>query len=231
MKFTTNFLITVVLFFGVLINSSAQTKTEYRMASLSLSGNLKEFDTATGQCGASTYSIGENSVLEVIRPINSGEDYVVQVYLKTSSESDAVDFDRTYCISKADLYDNNYFRKYSKIDYGVLAVPYKMRFAPFSFFPGGTLGGYVGRKINLKNFQSSFVFHGGLSAIPLNNINSDIVDVKLGFTGGLGWIWYVDKDFQIGLVTGIDLFDGVNQWTYKYQPWLSFNIGYSFSSK
>src|SRR5690606_34993546 len=104
-------------------------------------------------------------------------------------------------------------------------------FEPFSISPGGTLGYYIGRRFNKRNFTNSLVAFSGLSAIPLNNINSDIVDTKMGITGGAGWIWYVEEDFQIGLLTGVDLFDGVDKWTYGYQPWVSFNIGYSFATK
>lgn len=213
-------------------NISAQSVVNtYRIATVDLIGNLKEFNTQTGQCGTHTFNCLRNTVVEVIRELNNGSIYVVSIYVKTSSDTKAVTFDQLYCISKADLFDNNYFREYSKIDYGILAVPYKMRFAPFSIYPGGTLGMYVGRKFNKKNFSNSIVAFGGLASIPLNNINSDIVDTKLGFSAGAGWIWYVAQDFQIGLITGIDLFDGVDKWTYKYQPWLSFNIGYSFATK
>jgi len=213
-------------------NVSAQSVVNtYRIATVDLIGNLKDFNTASGLCGTNTFNCLQNSVVEVIRELNNGSDYVVSIYIKTSSDTKAVTFDQLYCISKADLLDNNYFRAYSKIDYGILAIPYKIRFDPFSIFPGGTLGAYVGRKFNKKNFSNAIVAFGGLSSIPLNNVNSNIVDTKLGFSAGAGWIWYVAQDFQIGLITGVDLFDGVDKWTYKYQPWLSFNIGYSFATK
>jgi hypothetical protein len=206
-------------------------QSTYRVASVDLNGNLNVFKSLSSTCGTQNYDCAKGTVVEVIRELDNGAKYVVAIYIKTSSEPSAVNFDTLYCITKADLFDNNYFRPYSKIDHGVLAIPYKMRFAPFSIFPGGTLGYYVGKKINKKNFVNSIVFFGGISTIPLNNINSDIVDVKLGFSAGAGWIWYVEQDFQIGLIGGIDLFDGVDTWTYKYQPWLSFNIGYSFATK
>jgi hypothetical protein len=41
----------------------------------------------------------------------------------------------------------------------------------------------------------------------------------------------VSKNFQIGVVTGTDLFDGASDWSYGYEPWLSVQIGFKFTKE
>lgn len=198
------------------------------MAIINLEGNFTEHFTSPESCGTETFSAQINTVIELVNKF--GDRWSVKVYRAYEGDNQIEKkIGKTYCISEDDL--NRFFIDFTKLDYGILTVPFKVRFDPFKIFPGGTIGGFVGRKFVRQRSTSTLLGFAGLSSIPLNNINSDVIDTQLGITGGAGYVWYVLEGFQVGFIAGIDLFDGVNSWPYKYQPWASFNIGYAFTSQ
>lgn len=198
------------------------------MAIINLTGNFTEFNTQTRTCGTETFSARANTVIELVTPEGSDKWVIKARRAYVGDDQIQKAGGQTYCISTADL--ESFFIDFSKIDYGILSVPFKVRFEPFKVFPGGTLGGFIGRKFVTQRSTSSWIGFAGLSSIPLNNINSDVIDTKLGVIFGTGYVWYVTDDFQLGAVMGWDIFDGVGDWVYKYQPWVSFNVGYTFTS-
>jgi hypothetical protein len=205
---------------------NAQDKNKYYSAIIDVDGILVPFSAGTG-CGTSTLDARKNTIVKYVGDI--GTNVYVEVFRRFPNNPNQVELSKTYCLSKTQF--NTYFIKYSRIDYGVLAIPYKMRFKPFSIYPGGTLGGYVGKKKQGLSGTSSAAFFGGFSSIPLNSSDSETIDNKFGFSAGLAYVWNIeDSGFQLGLISGVDLFDGVNTWVYKYQPWLSFSIGFGFTT-
>ncbi len=106
-------------------------------------------------------------------------------------------------------------------------MPFKIRFNPITIAPGGELGGYYGWYIKDTNWL--FAAHAGLTSISLNNIDAETPENKLGLTIGVALINDIGKNFQVGIVTGIDLFDGADKWAYGYAPWLSLQIGFTFT--
>lgn len=210
---------------------SAQNSTfspgDLKMAVIDLPGNFLEYNPNTKQCGAKSFSAKENTVVRLVVAI-PGNRWVVKAIRAYDGADQIQEGGTTYCISELDL--ELYFIDFTKRDYGVLAIPYKGRFDPFSIYPGGTLGAYIGRKFVNQRSTSSLLGFGGLSSIPLNNVQAEIVENKIGVTLGAGYVWYIAEGFQVGIIGGWDFFDGVGAWAYKYQPWASFNIGYSFTS-
>lgn len=225
--------ISLLLFFIVCISwANAQARGDLKMAIIDLIDNFNSYDTNKRTCNNDAFSAQANTVIELVTELE--DKWVVKAYRAFVNRDDNDNQIQkssaiTYCIDKNDL--NDFFINFSKTDYGILAIPFKVRFAPFKIFPGGTIGGYIGRKFVQQRSSSTLLGFAGLSSIPLNDVNSDVIDTQLGITVGTGYVWYVVEGFQIGLITGVDLFDGVNDWPYKYQPWLSFNIGYTFTSQ
>lgn len=202
------------------------SKGDLKMAVVSLDGIFQTYDTKTKQCKADALSAKENTVIKLIAKID--DSWIVKA-VRVYEESDQIkDGGITYCISEFNI--ETFFIDFTKKDYGILSLPFKGRLSPFNVYPGGTLGGYFGRKFVTQKSSSSLIGFGGLSSIPLNDANSDVVDNKFGITIGGGYIWYIDEGFQIGALVGWDFFDGVEKWTYKYQPWISFSVGYGFTS-
>ncbi len=207
-------------------SSSSFSAGELKMAVIDLPGNFLEYNPNTKQCGAKSYSAKENTVIRLVVKLNNR--WVVKAIRAYDGTDQIQEGGSTYCISEVDL--ELYFIDFTKRDYGILAIPYKGRFSPFSIYPGGTLGAYIGRKFVNQRSTSSLLGFGGLSSIPLNNAAAEIVENKIGVTLGAGYVWYIAEGFQVGVIGGWDFFDGVGSWAYKYQPWASFNIGYSFTS-
>jgi hypothetical protein len=187
-----------------------------------------------GSCGSETYDIGGGKfkIKYISKKVGDDNTYIIQIItnkanLKTSDNY--ADVDNQYCISKND-YDNQLDSKppcNTCGEFGMLAVPFKLRFNPTTIAPGGELGGFYGWYIG--NTKWLFATHAGLTSIALNDVNAETPDNKIGLTVGMALINDVSKSFQVGIVSGIDLFDGVENWAYKYNPWLSVQIGFKFT--
>lgn len=184
-----------------------------------------------GNCSTS-YDIGSRGKIKFILDLGSGK-YLIEVVRNNANSGTASNYadvdSNQYCISKSD-YDNLFSDKAptnSRTAYGFLAVPFKLRFNPTTVAPGGELGGFYGWFIKDSNWI--FAPHAGLTFISLNDINSATPENKTGFTFGLALINDVSKNFQIGIVSGVDLFDGADNWEYGYNPWLSVQFGFKFT--
>lgn len=180
-----------------------------------------------GSCQTTTADIGRKAEIKIIQAL-AGDKFEIGIVWNMANDEAGENFALTannYCISKKDL--STYFRS-TKIrsDFGVLAVPFKLRFDPVQITAGGELGGYWGPYISRN---TALIFHAGLTFISLNDVNSDTPETKLGVTGGLGFVKKVTNEFQIGVVSGIDVFEGVEDWPYKFQPWLSLQVGWQFT--
>jgi hypothetical protein len=187
---------------------------------------------SSNSCGSETFDIGGGKYR--IKFISKIDDNIYLIEIVTNkpnikSTDKYADVKYPYCISKAD-YENKFASNppsNSRTAYGMLAVPFKLRFNPTTIAPGGELGGFYGWFLCNSNWL--FVTHAGLTSIALNDVNAATPDNKLGFTGGIGFINDVGKNFQFGVVSGIDLFDGVDKWAYGYNPWISLQIGFKFT--
>lgn len=204
---------------------------EYKMLIINAPDVFNSFNVAQNQCNQDSFSAQQNTVVQILSKV--GDKSVVKVIRAYIGDGNMVEINETYCISNTAL--SEFFIDFTKTDYGILAIPYKVRFSPFKLFPGGTLGGYVGRKFVRQNSTSSLLGFGGLATIPINTLTTpdnqtDVPDIKLGISVGVGYVWYLAEGFQIGGIVGYDFFDGFDKWTYRKQPWLSFNIGYGFTS-
>jgi hypothetical protein len=155
---------------------------------------------------------------------NPANTYLV-VLTKNNKGAGMGAIDQLYCIGKDNL--NQFFRATRGWEVGVLTVPFKLRYDPVKVMAGNTLGGFFGRGIGKA---ATFGAFGGLTNVPLSDTNSDVPQTKWGVGGGLGFIWTPVGSFQLGLISGVDLFEGVEDWHYGYKPWFSFSIGYAFLS-
>lgn len=188
--------------------------------------------TGAATCTNSSFSLGYKSEIKFVQVL-AGDRYLIELVgnLANSRPNDNfAEINKRYCISK-DFFDNNFkdtAPPKTRKDFGILAVPFKVRVDPIQITAGGELGGYFGWYLGDRS-SSVAILHAGLTFISLNDINSETPETKVGFTGGIGFINKVNENFQLGLITGVDLFEGVEDWEYGYQPWVSLEIGYKFT--
>ncbi len=223
------FLACTIFFFS---HSMAQTSGEFKYPRgfADITGVVKVY--SSGSCGTNTFDIGGgNYRIKFISKIDDNTFLIEIVTNKANvnSTDNYADVNKQHCMSKTD-YENKFDftpPSNSRTAFGMLAVPFKLRFNPTTIAPGGELGGFYGWYLGNSNWL--FATHAGLTSIALNDVNAATPDNKLGFTGGIALINDVGKNFQIGIVTGVDLFDGVDKWVYKYNPWLSVQFGFKFT--
>ncbi len=192
------------------------------------------FTFDAGKCGDKGYAAGEYASFKIVSVI---DDNTYEVVLTNNNVDDPDDYpgfefakmrNHYYCISKDVI--ETYFRKAGvRVDFGTLVVPFKLRFDPVSITAGGELGGFLGFYLGKSNFMP--LVHAGFTFVSLNDANAEVPETKLGFTGGVGFVSQFGPRFEAGLISGIDLFEGVEDWQYKYSPWLSLQIGYSFTKR
>lgn len=226
----------VVLLVLIAFGGSAQAQTpaleSLHVIRTEVSGVVKLFDTGTRTCivdASKTYVMFPRSVVEFREVLPTGE-YIIKVTIRiVSQDTKQVETGKLYCISKENF--DAYFKPYSRFDYGALAIPFKGRFAPFQIGPGGTLGLYVGSSLKRLTYTLMPLASLGVSATAVNRPDSNNTDAKLGVTGAAGVVMILPGDFQLGGLIGIDLFEGVDTWVYKYQPWLSLSIGTTLINK
>lgn len=227
----------LILFFLIFTNSSLQAQTtgdiRFPVGFATSQDIVQLFDG--GSCTSTTFDIGSRGKIKYIKDLGDDK-YLIEVVRNNANEADSTDNfadpnDNRYCISKND-YHNLFSKKAAtntRTAYGFLAVPFKLRFNPTTVAPGGELGGFYGWFIK----DSNWIFgpHAGLTFVSLNDIDSDTPENKPGFTFGLTLINDVSDNFQIGVLSGIDIFNGVEEWTYGYSPWLSVQFGFKFTKQ
>lgn len=215
--------------------SYAQTVGDIRFP---ISGSLNEnivhaFDGSS--CTPSIgFDIGPRGRIKFLKDLGNGNYLIDVTRNNVNSNNGLADFANVngkYCISKDD-YDSFFDKKKwsnSRPVYGFLAVPFKLRFNPTTVAPGGELGGFYGWFIK----DSSWILapHAGLTFISLNDINANTPENKTGFTFGMALINDVSDNFQVGIISGVDIFDGVDDWVYGYSPWLSVQFGFKFTKQ
>lgn len=140
-----------------------------------------------------------------------------------------VDVGERYFLSK-EAFNSYSVRFYSGLDYGLLVVPFKLRFNPGSLSPGAALGPYIGYKFGSNtNVYTSIIATLGLTGVSLNDVNSDNVNNVLGLTYGSGVILNFNNKIQIGAVLGADYIgEQGKDWDYQNKLWVSIAIGFAF---
>lgn len=194
-----------------------------------VAGILATYDTQSAACGTTTFDAGQYARLVVANTLDN--DRLLVVLARNSAGEGMAAIRTYYCITKSNL--NTYFKpKEGGTEIGVVTVPFKMRFGPMKLMAGNTIGPFIGRRFGSVNGNHSTALgFASLTNVPLNDINDDVPETKWGLGLGAGWVWSVRRDFQVGVVSGVDLFEGVEKWKYGYKPWLSLSIGYAFLNR
>jgi hypothetical protein len=221
--------ITTVIFILMTIYTNAQSPKEVFVMKndANVDNILKRFDTGNDNCGLDLYSVGSYARLIISRKLDDST--FVVVLSKNNSGDNMAEINKYYCISKSSL--DNYFKRKAKPEIGILTVPFKLRIDPIKVMAGNTVGPFIGKKFYHQNETSSILLiFASLTNVPLNDLNASVPETKWGLGIGTGYVWTIAENFQTGIITGIDLFEGVESWPYKFQPWLSLSIGYSFTS-
>lgn len=202
-----------------------------------VSANLRnvvfEMDDANN-CTSTSYDIG-TKYAKIKFIAEKGSDYYIIEVIGNGANKNTSDnyapINERYCIEKEkyiqDFRDTK--RSNTRTAYGMLGVPFKLRFSPTTIAPGGELGGFYGWYLGGTKWIAAF--HAGLTLIALNDVNSDTPENKTGFTGGVTLINDTSSNFQFGIVSGVDIFDGVDDWVYKYTPWISIQVGFKFTKE
>ena len=209
-------------------STSSPQKNEIYRVKINLVGNFHDFNTKTSTCEDTTFDAVENTLISVVNVLPVTNMVVVKV-IRAFNGANQVTRNVTYCINESDL--SSWCDLYDPTDTGILSIPFKLRFAPTTFSTGGTVGYYVGHKFEGRTSSTTLLGFMGIGLISLNDISSKTPDSKLGLTIGGGYVWKpsADKDFQVGIITGVDIFEGADQWVYKYWPWVSLSIGFTFT--
>ncbi len=221
--------ITTIFFILTTIYANAQSFKEVFVMKddANVENILKRFDTGYENCGTDLFSVGSLAQLIISRKLD--DNTFVVVLSKNNSGANMAEINKYYCISKASL--DNYFKRKAKPQIGILTVPFKFRIDPIKVMAGNTVGPFIGKKFYHQNGTSSTLLtFASLTNVPLNDLNASVPETKWGLGLGTGYVWTIAENFQTGIITGIDLFEGVESWPYKFQPWLSLSIGYSFTS-
>lgn len=205
-------------------------KDDVYKVGITLTNNFHDFQTAGSTCGSSPFSAQPNTLLKVISIIdaNTIAVQIIRAYIAQPGTTNEVTKNLNYCISKHDLSTFTIFQ--DQTETGFLTVPFKIRISPINVFLGGNIGYFIGHRYDKGKTSSTILGFAGASTVSLNDANADVPETKIGATAGLGFVWKLKNNFQIGVVSGIDLFDGVEKWKYKFQPWIAFGIGFKFTS-
>lgn len=121
--------------------------------------------------------------------------------------------------------------------FNLLVVPFKYRFDRKGFWektnvnktwsPSSSLGPAAGWRYGMRDIYANLMLFGGITSVPVSELNDEEVKTEFGFSWGFGIIFeFPDfQKFQIGIIAGKDY---VDDWEYKGTWWLSFGIGYRF---
>lgn len=200
---------------------------------------LRDYNVASNSCLTTSYTAGPKVRFKIGGPVGTtGSHFVFLSYndkKDTITDPEYAKAKKYYCIKDSDI--QLFFRKIERLAWGVVAVPYKLRFNPTQVFPGGSLGGYIGRRAyHGKVTSTMFFFVGFPSTVSLVNVNTsastnpnpDLPTTKVGVAAGIGWVLNLTEEFQFGVLSGTDIFDGASTWTYGYQPWVGVSVGFNF---
>lgn len=206
-----------------------------------IDGIFYDFNVSTNSCNSTNkpYNAGR-FIRFVVENTNVSDADKVEVLIQNNDANGDSDryaiYEKRYCISKSII--NSYFKLINHLDHGALSIPFKLRFNPNDIFPGGSLGYYLGSRRYFKGSNVTTTIGGflTLTTISLSDTgsakspNSTIPSTQLGVSAGLMWTWKIDQGFEAGIVSGVDFFNGADTWVYKYNPWVAFSIGFSFTS-
>jgi hypothetical protein len=188
---------------------------------------IKRFNPETESCLLELYSVGGYAQLIVFKKLDNNT--IIVVLSKNNSGGNMAEINKFYCISTIAL--ETYFKKKGKPEIGILSVPFKLRVDPIKIMAGNTVGPFIGKKFYHQNGTSSTLLtFASLTNVPLNDLNASVPETKWGLGIGGGYVWTLGENFQTGIISGIDLFEGVETWPYKFQPWLSLSIGFTFTT-
>jgi hypothetical protein len=114
---------------------------------------------------------------------------------------------------------------------GALTVPFKMHLSDHGLTAGSTIGAYVGYRSSFFNdFTITPILAGGLALVSTAPIGSSTEQTSTGFSLATGLIGSVGQSgMQYGVVLGADWLGEAARYRYEGRPWLSLEIGYSFS--
>jgi hypothetical protein len=180
------------------------------------------------------YYAPTNSLFTKISRSESGtettdKDIVVKFDYVPPNIKKTVDVGTRYYLSK-EIFNSYSVRFYSGLDYGLLVIPFKLRFNPGSISPGTALGPYIGYKLGSdSNLFTSIVTTLSLAGVSLNDVNSQNVKNVLGLTYGGGVILNFNNKIQVGAILGADYIgEQGKDWNYQNKLWLSIAIGFTF---
>lgn len=124
-----------------------------------------------------------------------------------------------------------YYSEFSKIEHGVLVVPFKYRDHDKSLTGETTLGYYFGISYDTLWLDPTPFITFGLAQIPIAN-SAGVVENKNGLSVGFGLVLR-DGEFQVALVAGMDHLggDAGKKWEYEDNVWVSIGLGYNIARK
>jgi len=190
---------------------------------------------ATGGCSgalpATKIAVGTKSVFVEHKRSEDGKeligefDYVTTTGLPTTGAQTAK-LGTAYRVCQADDSVPDWaIRRSGGLDTGILVIPFKVRSG--SLYGDSTLGPYVAASGSTISLLATF----GLTQISTKSQDQTDIKEETGLTFAVGTIWRVKKDWDIGLVVGIDHLSGAAGQEFRFQnkPWWSFSIGYNFT--
>lgn len=137
---------------------------------------------------------------------------------------------KMYKIAKSN-FDADYYKLVSGASFGLLTLPFKLRTDDGTMGADTTIGPFAGWNQRwLFGLHSVIVGAFGVSMIATQDVNSTSPDNKAGITGAVGLTIPIEKDFQVGLFTGVDHIGGATgkNWGHDDKLWISFGVGYAF---
>lgn len=121
------------------------------------------------------------------------------------------------------------------LDFGTLVVPFKFQLSDqTAITSSATLGGYLGYRIpwRVAGLDFRLLAFGGVSEVPTSEADSSgkiTSQTVAGLSYGAGLVTTVKDNFNVGLVIGFDHVNSVQDYKYQDKPWISLEIGYSFT--
>ena len=151
-------------------------------------------------------------------------DYVTTTGVESAATSPTLGTAYRLCINETDIPELN-LRRAGGLDTGVLVIPFKVRSG--SLYSDSTVGPYIAGSGSMISLLATF----GLTQISTKPRDQSDLKEETGLTFAVGTIWRVKKDWDIGLVAGIDHLSGDAGRDFRFQNkwWWSFSIGYNFT--
>lgn len=117
-------------------------------------------------------------------------------------------------------------------DYGGLAVPFKVQLTgKHALTSSASLGLYAGYRFDFGAFEAKPILFAGASYVPTSDSSGGTTTSQTvaGFGYGVGVLFNIKNGLQAGIIVGFDHVDSAQPYAYNDKPWLSFQIGYSFT--